>query len=80
MKLPKVNGVEVLKYLRSNPKTHRIPVIIQTASSLESDRIEVSDLGIELYMVKPMDFSELVADMMDVSRIFSAAVAAGSVD
>ncbi len=60
LKLPKINGLEVLKAIRENDKLKMIPVVILTSSREESDLIEGYRLGVNAYVVKPVDFSEFV--------------------
>jgi DNA-binding response OmpR family regulator len=60
LKLPKISGLEVLKALRENDKLKMIPVVILTSSREESDLIEGYRLGINAYVVKPVDFNEFV--------------------
>lgn len=61
LKLPKVDGLEVLRRLRSNPNTHRIPVVILTTSVEDSDIKTGYDLGANSYVRKPVDFDEFIA-------------------
>ena len=56
MKLPKVDGLEVLRRLRADPRTRRLPVVMLTASSQEHDIIESYELGVNSYIVKPVEF------------------------
>jgi len=58
LKLSKVNGVEVLRRLRSDLRTSSIPVIVLTSSTDEKDLLESSQLGIHGYLLKPLDFSQ----------------------
>lgn len=58
LKLPKVDGLEVLKRLRANERTHRIPVVILSSSDDESDRAAGYDLGCNSYIRKPVDFDQ----------------------
>lgn len=58
LKLPKIPGLEVLKRLRSDARTRRIPVVILTSSNEEQDVAGSYDLGINSYIRKPVDFSQ----------------------
>jgi two-component system, response regulator len=58
LKLPKVNGLQVLKELKSNPSTKAIPVAILTASREEQDLIQSYRLGVNSYIQKPVDFEQ----------------------
>jgi CheY-like chemotaxis protein len=56
--LPRVNGLEVLKRLRSDPRTHLQPVVILTSSDEERDRLASYEDGANSFVRKPLDFSE----------------------
>jgi len=58
LKLPKVDGLEVLKRIKSDPRTKSIPVVMLTSSSQERDIIESYELGVNSYIVKPVDFEQ----------------------
>ena len=60
LKLPKVNGLEVLKQVKSDKQTRKIPVIIVTSSKEDPDITAAYDLGANSYVVKPVDFSNFV--------------------
>lgn len=66
LKLPKVDGLEVLQRLKSDPRTHTIPVVVLTSSREDPDIRRSYELGANSYIVKPVDFvqfSEAVREM-----------------
>ena len=58
LKLPKIDGIEVLRAIKADPNTRAIPVVILTASRKERDRIEGYQLGVNGYIEKPVDFAQ----------------------
>jgi two-component system response regulator len=60
IKLPKLDGLEVLARLRADPRTRTIPVVILTSSREEQDIIRGYDLGVNSYIVKPVDFEQFM--------------------
>jgi len=60
IKMPKMNGIEVLKYIRSTPKFKLIPVIMVTSSREEKDLVESYKLGANSYVVKPVDVIQFI--------------------
>lgn len=60
IKMPKLNGIEVLKQIRSSPKFKFIPVIMVTSSGEEKDLVESYKLGANAYMVKPVDIVQFI--------------------
>ncbi|MES2309859.1 MAG: response regulator [Verrucomicrobiota bacterium] len=56
LKLPKVDGLEVLQKLKSDPKTKAIPIVVLTSSKEQKDIIESYKLGVNSYIVKPVNF------------------------
>ncbi len=66
--LPGEDGVELLKFLKDNPDTSRIPVIMATAKGMEYDKIQSLDLGADDYLVKPFGMMEMVSRVKAVLR------------
>lgn len=66
LKLPKVDGLEVLKALKNDPRTKIIPVVMLTSSKEEKDIIESYKLGVNSYMVKPVDFEKFAGAIRDL--------------
>jgi two-component system, response regulator len=56
LKLPKIDGIDVLRYIRSNTSTQFLPVVILTSSKEEKDLIDSYKLGVNAYVQKPIDF------------------------
>ena len=66
LKLPKIDGQEVLRKLKSNEATRNIPVVILTSSREERDILESYNLGVNSYIVKPIDFEQFTQAVRDV--------------
>lgn len=66
LKLPKIGGLEVLREIKSNAVTRVIPVVVLTSSKEESDIIESYSLGVNSYIVKPVDFDKFVTSVRDL--------------
>lgn len=66
LKLPKVNGIEVLERIKNDPRTRKIPVVVLTSSAEDSDLKKCYQLGVNSYIVKPVDFEGF---MEAVSRL-----------
>lgn len=58
LKMPKVNGIEVLQELKSNESTHEIPVVVLTSSKEDPDIRICYELGVNSYVVKPVEFED----------------------
>lgn len=58
LKLPKVDGIQVLQKIKSDPLTRKIPVVMLTSSQEENDIVESYKLGVNSYIVKPVDFQK----------------------
>ncbi len=60
LKLPKVNGLEVLRRLRADPRTKRLPIVVLTSSKEEKDLVSAYDSGANSYVQKPVEFADFV--------------------
>lgn len=60
LKLPKIDGLEVLRQIRANPRTRLLPVVILTSSKEEQDLIEGYSEGANSYVRKPVDFNQFI--------------------
>jgi two-component system response regulator len=61
LKLPKVDGLEVLRRIKADPRTQAIPVVVLTTSHEERDLVESYRMGVNSYILKPVDFEQFVA-------------------
>lgn len=59
LKMPRLDGIEVLQAIRADDRTRMVPVVIMTSSQEESDIVRSYDLGVNSYVVKPVDFAAL---------------------
>ncbi len=66
LKLPKVDGLEVLRQLKSHHETRSIPVVVLTSSREERDIVETYQYGVNSYIVKPIDFEQFTEAVRDV--------------
>jgi len=66
LKLPKVDGLEVLKRIRADERTKSVPVVILTSSNEERDRIASYQLGVNSYVVKPVDFDDFARTVTEI--------------
>lgn len=60
LKMPRVDGLEVLRAIKADPALRAIPVVILTSSREQQDLVRSYDLGVNAYVVKPVDFAEFV--------------------
>lgn len=66
LKLPKVNGLQVLRRIKSDPRTRCVPVVILTSSRESSDVVESYGLGVNSYVVKPVSFDRFAESVRQV--------------
>jgi two-component system, response regulator len=66
LKLPKVSGLEVLKAVKSDPRTQVVPVVVMTSSREQRDMVEGYRLGVNSYIQKPIDFNQFQAIIKDL--------------
>ncbi|MBW4693034.1 MAG: response regulator [Lyngbya sp. HA4199-MV5] len=66
LKLPKISGIQVLQTLRNHPRTQRLIVVVMTSSQEDSDLNTCYDLGVNSYIVKPLDFQQFLNIARDV--------------
>lgn len=69
LKMPKLNGIEVLRVLRSTPEISRVRVVIITGSAMEEDLSNSYKFGIESFIIKPVEFEDLVRVAKDIKKI-----------
>ena len=71
LKLPKVDGLEVLAQLKADPALKVVPVVMLTSSHEEKDLVRSYNLGVNAYVVKPVDFSEFVEAVKEVGLFWA---------
>ena len=71
LKLPKVDGLEVLRQIKGDPALKMIPVVMMTSSRQEQDLIRSYELGVNAYVVKPLKFQDFVDAVKQVSAFWA---------
>jgi len=71
LKLPKIDGIEVLRDLKADIKTRTVPVVMLTSSQEERDIVESYQLGVNSYIVKPVDFDKFLEMVSQVGLYWS---------
>ena len=66
IKLPKLNGLEVLEYIKQNPELRTVPVVMLTSSREEPDLQRSYELGVNAYVVKPVKFDDFLKAVQDL--------------
>lgn len=72
LKMPKVNGLEVLKHMKSDPELKSIPVVVLSSSRESSDLVECYQNGVNAYVVKPMDSSNFMNVIRQLGMFWAA--------
>jgi CheY-like chemotaxis protein len=68
LKLPRLNGHEVLKRIKNDPRTCGIPVVMLTSSGEERDVMQTYEVGVNSYIIKPVDFEQFTDAIRDVGK------------
>ena len=71
LKMPKVDGLEVLRQIKESDELHRIPVVMLTSSKMESDVITSYNLGVNAYVVKPVEFENFVKAVKELGSFWA---------
>ncbi|MBX7185792.1 MAG: response regulator [Vicinamibacteria bacterium] len=71
LKMPRVDGLEVLRAVKSDPDLRRIPVVVMTSSREEQDLVRSYELGVNAYVVKPLDFHQFTEAMRVVGAFWA---------
>lgn len=71
IKMPKLDGIEVLRQLKNDPQLKLIPVVMLTSSREEKDLVDAYQLGVNAYVVKPVDFQEFVDAVKNVGLFWA---------
>jgi two-component system, response regulator len=71
LKMPKVDGLEVLRRVKSSPKLKLIPVVMLTSSAEESDIVRSYELGVNSYIVKPVEFEKFLETVIGLGMYWT---------
>lgn len=71
LQLPKVNGLEVLRHIRCDDRLKCVPVVALTSSREESDLMKSYELGVNAYVVKPVDFQDFMAAVKELGAFWA---------
>lgn len=66
LKLPRIDGLEVLRRMKADPRTEKIPVVVLTSSKEQRDIVETYRLGVNSYIVKPVNFESFTEAVRDL--------------
>jgi CheY-like chemotaxis protein len=71
LKMPKVDGLEVLRTVKSDPRLRTIPVVVLTSSREEQDVVRSYELGVNAYVVKPVEFEKFLRAVRDLGLFWT---------
>ena len=71
LNMPRMNGIEFLRHVRSDPELNLLPVVVLTTSADEKDKIEAFNLNVAGYLVKPVTFSDFAELMVTLNKYWS---------
>lgn len=71
LKMPKVDGLEVLKQIKESDELRNIPVVMLTSSKMESDLVASYNLGVNAYVVKPVEFEDFMLAVKEVGSFWA---------
>lgn len=66
LKLPRVSGLDVLRRIKGDPRLQRVPVVVMTSSAEERDLVASYELGVNSYIVKPLDFDQFARAVREI--------------
>lgn len=70
LKMPKISGLEVIKYLKSNTRTQHIPIIMFTSSAEDKEKLLAYQLGVNSFVVKPIGFDDFTQKIQEIGRFW----------
>ncbi|TGK62222.1 response regulator [Leptospira wolffii] len=68
LKMPKVDGLEVLREIKADDKLRTVPVVMLTSSAEEKDIVESYKLGVNSYIIKPVEFEKLITTVTEIGQ------------
>jgi CheY-like chemotaxis protein len=71
LKLPKVDGLQVLEAIKTTPEIQSVPVVVLTSSREEADLVKSYKLGVNAYVVKPVDFKDFISAIEDLGMFWA---------